>query len=295
MALGAVVDGCPAGIPWDQALLETWTLRRRPGQAGTTTRQESDSVEILSGVYEGKTLGTPIAMMVRNRDARSQAYRDLPHRQGHADDLWPEKFGHADPRGGGRASGRETVARVMAGAVAQMWVRSQSPETQVVGRLTRVGELHGVSLETELAAYLARAAETGESFGAELAIECVGGRRGLGQPVFHKLKADLAAAWMGVGAVNAVEFGEGFSASGARGTEFHVGGRATQYGGVRGGISTGEPIMARVSIKPTSSIRAVAQGGRHDPCVGIRALPVLEAMTWLVLADHELWRRLDRA
>lgn len=292
VALGAVIDGCPAGVDWDESLLAQWMDRRKPGQKNTSARREPDRVEVLSGVYEGKTLGTPIALVVRNQDARSSDYQNVV-RAGHADDLWPAKFGHADPRGGGRASGRETVARVMAAALAQMFLRKTCPELEICSYLTQVGPLELPSQEAELTPLLNRAAEAGESYGARIALELRGATRGIGQPVFRKLKADLAGAWMGVGAVNAVEFGDGAKAASAQGTEFHHAGNS--YGGIRGGLATGEPIVARVSIKPTSSIGVVARQGRHDPCIGIRAMPVLEAMAWLVIADHELWRRLDRA
>lgn len=294
VALGAVIDGCPAGIEFDEALLRSWMDRRKPGQKNTSARQEADLVEVLSGVYEGKTLGTPIALLVRNFDARSADYGERVQRPGHADDLWPAKFGHADPRGGGRASGRETVARVMAAALAQMFLKKVCPELRVDGRLTQVGPLELPRDEAALAPLLSQAAETGESYGAKIGLNLLGVPRGWGQPVFHKLKADLASAWMGVGAVNAVEFGDGASAAEAQGTAFHHP-SANPYGGIRGGISTGDPISASVTIKPTSSIGGVARLGRHDPCIGIRAVPVLEAMAWLVLADHELWQRLDRA
>lgn len=320
-ALGVLVDGCPAGVNFDEALLTKQMQRRRPGHHGAgqivSGRQEADQVEVLSGVFEGKTLGTPIAMMVRNQDARSQDYSQIKNspRAGHADDMWKGKFGHSDHRGGGRSSGRETVSRVMAGSVAQMMLMQMSPRTRIIGYASQVGPLTLTAEEkaqvlskdidacqarfpsknqNEVSELLKKAQENGESHGgiAEIIIENPPAY--LGQPVFHKLKSDFAMAFLSVGAANGFELGAGFEASHTPGTEFHKP-ESQVYGGIRGGVSTGENILLRVSFKPTSSILDVAKKGRHDPCIVTRAIPVLEAMTWLVLADHYLWSKTDRS
>lgn len=345
-AIGCVIDGCPAGIPLSLENIQAALDRRRPGQAAwASARQEPDQFEILSGLHEGKTLGTPIAAIIRNVDARSGDYKDVvdgtKKRIGHADDLWREKFAHADLRGGGRASGRETATRVLAGAIAEQVVRALLPEQacDVVSYVSRIGELapsaeelgkirsHVVkfssqpattgaqsrrafvdsfaarfpsldsekSLSRQAEALLVEAVNEGKSYGGVAEIFVVNPPRGLGQPVFHKLKADLASAYMSIGATAGLEFGEGFAATGTEGTEFHrQADIESQYGGIRGGLSTGEPVFARVAFKPTSTVMDLAKRGRHDPCIVPRAIPVLEAMTWLVLCDHILWSRLDR-
>jgi chorismate synthase len=323
-ALGCLIDGCPAGVEFDLSLLQKWMARRRPGQSAvTTSRQESDQVEVLSGVFEGRTLGTPILAIIRNADARSVDYKGLKStdRPGHATDLWQEKFGHSDPRGSGRASGRETVARVAAAAFAQMFLRQAVPELKVFGFVSQIGPWRipdadkekwimavqadpslpekfaaripdmEVSQQAEIG--LSQAKGTGESFGACVDLFIAGCPIGLGQPVFHKLKSDLCAAMMTVGATAAVEFGEGVDSAAMRGSDFHSRPSAVQYGGIRGGISTGQLVRIKVTLKPTSSLGSVAKQGRHDPCIAPRALVVLEAMATLVLADHVLWRRLD--
>lgn len=314
-ALGVVIDGCPAGIPFDQDLLLKNMARRRPGSHSghvVSGREEPDTPEILSGIFEEKTLGTPIAMIVRNEDARSQDYQNIKPRTGHADDTWQIKFGHRDHRGGGRSSGRETVARVMAGSVAEMYLKSQYADLKVIGYACQIGDFalieeeraaaSGQDIEKFQARFpsesqqealkeaLLKAQKEGQSFGGTLELRIQGVPPGLGQPVFHKLKADLASAIMSVGAVVSVELGEQGS---ARGTEFHAG-DSRVYGGIRGGISDGEEIILRARVKPTSSILDVAKKGRHDPCIVTRAIPVVEAMTWLVLADHNLWAKTDR-
>ena len=319
-ALGAVVDGCPAGVEFDNAMLQTMLARRRPGQSDVVSdRAEPDAVEVLSGVYDGKTLGTPIAMCVRNRDARPEEYAEIEQkpRPGHADDTWRHKRGHVDPRGGGRASGRETVARVMGAAVARMLLSRVVPGIDVIGYARAIGpfalsdaEAAAVDSTVDVDRHPARfpsdanaaavrdlltdAKRDGLSYGgiAELRLDRV--PAGLGQPVFRKLKADLAGAFLGVGATAGVEFGAGFAAAAAEGSEFHRRDDAARYGGIRGGIATGEPIFARVAFKPTATVLDTARRGRHDPCIVPRAIPVLEAMAWLVLADHWLLAGSDR-
>jgi len=322
-ALGVVVDGCPAGIAFDKDLLVHELRRRRPGSSSVVSaRQEADEPEILSGVYQGKTLGTPIAMVVRSTDPRSEDYNEITQtpRPGHADDVWKQKFGHVDPRGGGRASGRETVARVMGGAVAHMMMGEISPDTHVTGFARAIGP-HVVTEEDVKAIpagqvkfidqYVARfpsptqsaqvktlleeARNNGRSFGGLVELWVDQPPAGLGQPVFNKLKADLAGAFLSVGATHGVEFGAGFEASKAEGTVFHrPQGGPSPYGGIRGGISTGERIVVRIPFKPTATVLDNAKRGRHDPCIVPRAIPVLESMAWLVLADHLLWQRCDR-
>ena len=322
-AMGAVVDGCPAGVVWQQELLQRSLERRRPGRGPLVSdRQEPDLVEVLSGVYESKTLGTPIASIVRNQDARSSDYdpQKMKTRQGHATDLWDIKYGHSDPRGSGRASGRETLSRVIGGAIARMFVTQVVPEAQVISFVSRIGfigltdgdcldaaealeadpwhvddfSLRCPSIEKneQMESLLTEAKETGESFGGIAFVRLAGVPRGLGQPVFRKLKSDLANAFMGIGAVCGVEMGEGFAAAQTSGKEFHN--SRQDYGGLRGGLSTGDPISFRVAFKPTSSRQGIAREGRHDPCIVPRAVPVLEAMAWLVLADHILMSRTDR-
>lgn len=320
-ALGVLIDGCPAGVPFDSELLKKQLERRRPGlhrgsKQIVSGRLEQDVAEVLSGVFENKTLGTPIVIMVRNQDARSQDYAAIKTapRAGHADDVWNSKFGHCDHRGGGRSSGRETVSRVMAGAVAQMLVQKINPSVNVVGFASQIG---GYELSTaersqvltkqvdhfqgrfpssrhqEVAAMLMKAQEDGQSYGGVAEILIPKLVANLGQPVFHKLKSDLAQAFLSVGAANGFELGVGFEARSQSGTSFHRG-NVENYGGIRGGISTGDDVLLRVSFKPTSSILDVAKKGRHDPCIVTRAIPVLEAMTWMVIADHILWARTDQ-
>lgn len=324
-ALGVLIDGCPAGVKFDQELLISEMTRRRPGVHGeqiaahaeqvVSGRKEKDHPEILSGVFEGKTLGTPIAIIVRNEDAQSQDYDDIKKtpRTGHADDVWKNKFKHYDHRGGGRSSGRETLSRVLAGSVAQMMMKQASAQTKVLGYASQIGSFQLTEAERAqvekinpdqyqarfpsqqhqaVGEALKKAQADGESFGGVAEILIKAPPANLGQPVFHKLKSDLAQAFMSVGATHGFELGSGFDVATTKGTEFHQQ-DGSQYAGIRGGISTGDDILIRVSFKPTSSILDVAKKGRHDPCIVTRAIPVLQAMTWLVLADHYLWSKTD--
>ena len=297
VALGVVIDGCPAGVHFDLDLLKADLEKRRPGRLKTTSsRNELDVPEVLSGVFEKKTLGTPIAVIVRNTDQRSEDYDQIQNqaRAGHADDVWKLKFGHSDHRGGGRSSGRETLCRVIAGSVAQMCLQQMFPSLKVKTQITQVGPLQvKADNAAEIEALLLNAKAQGESFGGIAQIEIEALPAGLGQPVFHKFKADLAAAMMSVGATQSVEIGD-FADVSQPGTEFHSNQSQTQYGGIRGGISTGEKVIVQVVFKPTSSILDVAKKGRHDPCIVPRALPVLEAMARLVIMDHVLWQKTDR-
>ncbi|RIX26819.1 chorismate synthase [Sphingomonas edaphi] len=279
-AIGCVVDGCPPGLTLDDAQVQRLLDLRRPGTSTMVSpRQEPDRVRILSGVYDGRTTGTPIAMMIDNVDARSADYpKDAPHRLGHADFTYDTKYGFRDPRGGGRASARETAMRVAGGSVARLVI----PEVEITARVVEIG---GEADEARWAAMLDQARAHSDSLGA--VIECVatGVPAGWGAPVYAKLDAELAGACMGINAVKGVEIGEGFAAGRARGKESLD---ATRTSGIDGGISTGQPIVIRLAFKPTSSIGI---GGRHDPCVGIRGAPVVEAMVALVLADQKLLHR----
>ena len=304
-AIGAVVDGCPPGLDLDEAWVQRFLDLRRPGTGkNVSPRQEQDRVRILSGVYQGKTTGTPIALMIDNVDARGTDYpANAPYRPGHADYTYDAKYGFRDPRGGGRASARETAMRVAGGAVARLVI----PDVAIAARVVEIG---GESDAARWEAMLDAARAAGDSLGA--VVECVatGVPAGWGAPVYAKLDADLAAACMGINAVKAVEIGDGFGAARLRGSENADAMRAgasfdsNHAGGIAGGISTGQPIVVRVAFKPTSSIRVPVPSidaagnevdavtrGRHDPCVGIRGAPVVEAMVALVLADHKLLHR----
>ena len=279
-AIGCVVDGCPPGLELDEAKVQHFLTLRRPGTSrNVSPRQEPDQVRILSGIYDCRTTGTPIAMMIDNVDARSADYPiDAPHRPGHADFAYDAKYGFRDPRGGGRASARETAMRVAGGAIARLVI----PEVSIAAKVVEIG---GEADDSRWYMMLDEARTAGDSLGA--IIECVatGVPAGWGAPIYAKLDAELASALMGINAVKAVEIGEGFDAGRARGSESMDSKLAS---GIDGGISTGQPIVARVAFKPTSSIGGK---GRHDPCVGIRGAPVVEAMVALVLADHNLLHR----
>lgn len=318
-ALGLIIDGCPAGVEFNLELLKANLQRRRPGQSSiTTARQEPDEPEILSGIYQNKTLGTPICIVVRNQDQKSSDYDVVlaQPRVGHADDTWKIKFGHVDHRGGGRSSGRETVCRVIAGSVAQMLCQQIAPKIEVKSYSSQIGEFVLACEETQdiwsldidkfttrfpsqrdpgIVRFLELAKQEGESYGGVVETQVRGIPAGLGQPVFHKFKSDLGSAMLSLGAVTGFEFGDGFGGVSQKGSEFHHAMNSESYGGIRGGITTGDPLLFRVGFKPTSSIKDVAKKGRHDPCIVPRAVPVVEAMAWLTIADHLLWARLDRA
>jgi chorismate synthase len=325
-ALGVVIDGCPAGIHFDFDLLKHEMERRRPGGQSkshdqiVSARQEKDEPEILSGVFDGKTLGTPIAIIVRNVDARSGDYNEIKAspRPGHADDVWRSKFISVDHRGGGRSSGRETLARVLAGTVAQMFVHQVYPACQVFGFANQIGNIalsaedysfiqsgafvpddfiarFPSSRHPEVRQLLMDAKTEGKSYGGQAEVWVRNAPKNLGQPVFRKFKSDLAQAYLSLGASVGNEIGAGFEATHSEGSIFHaVDSSPIKYGGIRGGITTGELIVSRIAFKPTSTVLDAAKKGRHDPCIVPRAVPVLEAMTWLLLADHILWARTDR-
>jgi chorismate synthase len=299
-----VLDGCPPGIALDEGQVQRFLDLRRPGTGrNVSPRQEPDQVRLLSGVYEGRTTGTPIAFMIDNVDARSKDYAGLPFRPGHADFAYQAKYGIRDPRGGGRSSARETAIRVAGGAIARLII----PEVSITARVVEIG---GVADAKRWEDLLDEARAAGDSLGA--VIECVasGVPGGWGAPVYAKLDADLASAAMGINAVKAVEIGGGFAAARLKGSQnadpIRAGGAfdSNHAGGITGGISTGQDIVLRVAFKPTSSIRVPVPSidaagneveavtrGRHDPCVGIRGAPVVEAMMALVLADHKLLHR----
>ncbi len=334
-ALGATVDGCPPGVALDEGVIQPWLDRRRPGQSRyTTQRREPDAVEIVSGVFEGRTTGTPIQLMIRNTDQRSKDYGDIARsfRPGHADLTYFQKYGLRDPRGGGRSSARETAARVAAGGVARAVLAEMEPRLRVLGYMVQMGP-HAVDPALFDEAEVARnpfwcpdpvAAEAwaleldalrkaGNSVGAVITVVARGVPAGLGAPIYGKLDADLAAAMMSINAVKGVEIGAGFGAAALTGVEnadeISMGAAGPVYGsnhagGVLGGISTGQDLVVRFAVKPTSSIltpRAsirrdgapvdLVTKGRHDPCVGIRAVPVGEAMMACVLLDHLLLHR----
>lgn len=308
-AYGVVIDGMPAGVKYDEALLLKNLARRKPGSSAfVTARNEADQPEILSGFFEGKSLGTPIAVVVRNENQRSADYDKIQTeaRIGHADDTWKNKFGHSDHRGGGRSSGRETINRVIAGSFAQMLMQQLSSQVltgsaspiQVFAYARQIGNINidqaSHELPKDIQTLLEKAKTEGESYGGVVECRISQAPANLGQPVFHKFKADLAQAMMSLGATTGFELGAGFEGTTIKGTEFHEKMLSENYGGIRGGITTGEDIVFRVGFKPTSSIKDVAKKGRHDPCIIPRAIPVIEAICWHLLADHWLWSRNDR-
>lgn len=321
-AMGAVIDGCPAGLKFDEDLLVANLKRRRPGQSEVTSeRKELDEPQVLSGVFQGKTLGTPISLVIWNKDQRSQDYdlKQMEMRKGHATDLWQGKFGHSDPRGSGRASGRETVSRVLGGSVAQMLLRQMCPEMKVFAFVSQVGphflkkdhiselakaidaseiqvddfitRIPQVDLDSEVSKILKEFKSSGDSYGGyvDLFITCP--PRYLGQPVFKKLKSELASAMMSIGTSQSLEIGL-LNSLDLSGSEFHK--KSASYSGLRGGISTGERIHLRIGFKPPSTVGEMAKQGRHDPCILPRVVPVVEAMAHLVLADQVLWSTQDK-
>ena len=335
-ALGATVDGCPPNVELSAPMIQHWLDKRRPGQNKMTTqRNEPDAVKILSGVYEGVTTGTPIQLMIKNTDQRSKDYGDILNtfRPGHADITYHQKYGVRDPRGGGRSSARETASRVAAGGVAREAIKALAPDVQITGYMVQMGEKHidrsrfdwdaiegndfwcpdaGVVDEwTDYINWLRKGDHN--SVGAMIEVVARNVPAGIGAPVYAKLDTDLSAAMMSINAVKGVEIGEGMAAAALTGRanadEIFMGPNGPEYssnhaGGILGGISTGQDIVVRFAVKPTSSILSprasirmdgtpteVITKGRHDPCVGIRAVPVGEAMMATVILDHIL---LDR-
>jgi len=328
VAIGCVIDGCPPGLRLTEADIQVELDRRRPGTSRhVTQRNEPDAVEILSGVYEGVTTGTPIALLIRNTDQRSKDYGNIldTFRPGHADYTYWRKYGLRDPRGGGRSSARLTAPMVAAGAVARKWLKEHRGTT-FIGWMSQLGDIAipfvdeaqiplnpffapNADIVPALEARMDDLRKAGDSCGARIDVVARGMPVGLGQPLFDKLDADIAYAMMGINAVKGVEIGAGFASVAQHGTEHgdeltpqgFVGNNA---GGVLGGISTGQDLRVSIAIKPTSSIRTprrsidragepavVETFGRHDPCVGIRATPIVEAMLALVVMDHVLAHR----
>jgi chorismate synthase len=326
-AIGCVIDGCPPGMELSEADIQVDLDRRRPGTSRhVTQRNEPDAVEILSGVYEGKTTGTPICLLIKNTDQRSKDYGDILNtfRPGHADYSYLQKYGLRDPRGGGRASARLTAPTVAAGAVAKKWLLEKYGTT-FRGCMTQIGEMPmafeawehvpnnpffaPVADVSKLEAYMDALRKAGDSCGARIRVTASGMPVGLGEPLFDKLDADIAFAMMGINAVKGVEIGAGFASVTQRGTTHGdslspAGFLSNNAGGVLGGISTGQDLEVSMAIKPTSSIitprdsidmaglpTSVVTKGRHDPCVGIRATPIAEAMLALVVMEHALRQR----
>ena len=332
VALGCVIDGCPPGMELTEADIQTDLDRRRPGRnRHTTQRNEPDQVRILSGVFEGRTTGTPIGLLVENKDQRSRDYGDIKDkfRPGHADYTYQQKYGIRDYRGGGRSSARETTMRVAAGAIARKYL-AERLGIEVRGYLSQLGpiELAAKNLEgvddnaffcadpdriAELDAFMDALRKDGDSIGAKISVLASNVPPGLGEPVFDKLEADIARGLMSINAVKGVEIGAGFSAVTQRGSEHRdemasSGFQKNDAGGTLGGISSGQDILASIALKPTSSISVpggtidktgknteIVTKGRHDPCVGLRATPIAEAMLALVIMDHYLRNRAQNA
>jgi len=327
-ALGAIVDGCPPGMALSEADIQHDLDRRKPGQSRhTTQRRESDAVQILSGVFEGKTTGTPIGLVIHNEDQRSKDYSKIMDRfrPGHADYTYQQKYGLRDYRGGGRSSARETAMRVAAGAIAKKYLREHFG-VSIRGYLAQLGPIHPEAFDwdevdnnpffcpdaakvEELEAYMDALRKEGDSIGARITVVAGGVPPGWGEPIFDRLDAELARAMMSINAVKGVEIGAGFASVEQKGTEHRdeitpEGFLSNHAGGILGGISTGQAIVCSIALKPTSSIRLpgrsvnirgeaveVVTTGRHDPCVGIRATPIAEAMMALTLMDHMLRHR----
>lgn len=327
-ALGCIIDGCPPGLALSEADMQADLDRRKPGTSRhTTQRREADEVRILSGVFEGRTTGTPIGLLIENTDQRSRDYSKIAEqfRPAHADYTYTHKYGVRDYRGGGRSSARETAMRVAAGAVARKFLQQRLGIT-IRGYLSQLGPIRAERLDweqvhqnpffcpdadkvPELEAYMDALRKEGDSIGARINVVAEGVPPGLGEPIFDRLDADLAHALMSINAVKGVEIGAGFDAVEQKGTQHRdemtpEGFLSNNAGGVLGGISSGQPIVASIALKPTSSLRLpgrsidvhgnpveVITTGRHDPCVGIRATPIAEAMMAIVLMDHYLRHR----
>ena len=327
-AIGCVVDGCPPGLSLCEADIQAELDRRKPGTSRhVTQRREPDTVEILSGVFEGKTTGTPIGLLIRNQDQRSKDYGNIAEtfRPGHADYVYTQKYGFRDYRGGGRSSARETAVRVAAGAIARKWLRERFGVT-IQGWMSQLGPIEipfvdadeigrnaffapNAAIVPQLEEYMDALRKSGDSIGARISVVARSVPPGWGEPVYDRLDAEIAHAMMGINAVKGVEIGAGFACVTQKGSEHGdemtpEGFLSNNAGGVLGGISTGQEIVVSMAIKPTSSIRlprnsvnvagepiSVETHGRHDPCVGIRATPIAEAMLALVLMDHALRHR----
>ncbi|MFV2033881.1 MAG: chorismate synthase [Halocynthiibacter sp.] len=334
-AIGATVDGCPPGVEVSEEMLQHWLDRRKPGRTKhTSQRKEADLVKILSGVYQGQTTGTPIQLMIENTDQRSRDYEDIAQtfRPGHADITYHQKYGIRDPRGGGRSSARETASRVAAGGIAREVIKSLVPDMEIRGYMVQMGQqridrarfdwdeigrndfwVPDAGIVSEWDSYLSRIRKDQNSIGAVIEVCARNAPAGLGAPIYAKLDTDLVAAMMSINAVKGVEIGAGMGAATLKGsenadeifmTESGPNYSSNHAGGILGGISTGQDIVVRFAVKPTSSILTprrsinldgtetkVVTKGRHDPCVGIRAVPVGEAMMACVILDHLLLHR----
>ncbi|MGJ0492439.1 chorismate synthase [Methylobacter sp.] len=331
-ALGCIVDGCPPGLSLTEADLQQDLDRRKPGTSRhTTQRREADEVKILSGVFEGRTTGTPIGLLIENTDQRSKDYSKIADsfRPGHADYTYQHKYGIRDYRGGGRSSARETAMRVAAGGIAKKYLKEQAG-IEIKGYLSQLGPIKIEKIDwdiidsnpffcpdadkiEEMETYMDALRKEGESIGAKVNVVATNVPPGLGEPVFDRLDADLAHALMSINAVKGVEIGDGFACIDSKGTQFRDeitpdGFLSNHAGGILGGISSGQAIVASIALKPTSSLRLpgksinrqgeaveVITEGRHDPCVGIRATPIAEAMVAIVLMDHLLRHRAQNA
>ncbi|MCA9017363.1 MAG: chorismate synthase [Planctomycetaceae bacterium] len=327
-AIGCIVDGCPPGMLLSESDIQPDLDRRRPGQSKfTTQRREPDQVRILSGVFEGRTTGTPIGLIIENTDQRSKDYSEIQHkyRPGHADFTYDAKYGIRDYRGGGRSSARETAMRVAAGAIAKKWLR-ETYQMHIEACVTQIGSIKAEVLDwkqvnqnpfffgdssqvSALEKLIDQLRRDGDSIGARLLVRATHMPTGMGEPIFDRLDADVAHALMSINAVKAVEIGDGFLCVEQKGSEHRDeisvdGFKSNHAGGTLGGISSGQDLLASVALKPTSSIRlpgetisdqgepeSISTTGRHDPCVGIRAVPIVEAMLAITLADHALRHR----
>ena len=328
VALGCIIDGCPPGLEISEDYIQAYLDQRKPGTSKyTTQRKEDDKIEILSGIFEGKTTGTPIGLLIRNKDQKSKDYDNLKDvfRPSHADYAYTQKYGVRDHRGGGRASARETTMRVAAGSIARKYLNDNCG-IEIHGYLKQIGELSITSIDfsevnknpffcpdkslvPEIEKYIDALRSEGDSVGAKIQINAKNMPLGLGEPVFDKLDADLAKALMSINAVKGVEVGEGMDVAGSKGSDSRDeitpdGFKSNNSGGISGGISTGQDLLLSIALKPTSSINKegdtvdkegnavkVQVKGRHDPCVGIRATPIAEAMVALTLIDHYLRNR----
>ena len=328
VALGCIIDGCPPGLEISEDYIQAYLDQRKPGTSKyTTQRKEDDKIEILSGIFEGKTTGTPIGLLIRNKDQKSKDYDNLKDvfRPSHADYAYTQKYGIRDHRGGGRASARETTMRVAAGSIARKYLNDNCG-IEIHGYLKQIGELSITSIDLsevnknpffcpdkslvpEIEKYIDALRSEGDSVGAKIQINAKNMPLGLGEPVFDKLDADLAKALMSINAVKGVEVGEGMDVAGSKGSDSRDeitpdGFKSNNSGGISGGISTGQDLLLSIALKPTSSINKegdtvdkegkavkVKVKGRHDPCVGIRATPIAEAMVALTLIDHYLRNR----
>jgi len=332
VALGCVIDGCPPGLEISEDYIQIFLDQRKPGTSKyTTQRKEDDAIEILSGIFEGKTTGTPIGLLIRNKDHKSKDYDNLKDvfRPSHADYAYIQKYGVRDHRGGGRASARETTMRVAAGSIARKYLYDKCG-IEINGYLKQIGELNistidfseinrnpffcpDKALVPEIEKYIDNLRSEGDSVGAKIQINARNMPLGLGEPVFDKLDADLAKALMSINAVKGVEIGEGMAVAGSKGSDSRDeitpdGFKSNNSGGISGGISTGQDLLLNIALKPTSSINKegdtvdkegnavkIKVKGRHDPCVGIRATPIAEAMVALTLMDHYLRNRAQNA